>query len=234
MLGLHPAENVALLILALLVSRQRAMSMGEAQTPVLTLLREPREFFFHWRGGQLRAELARADLGMLHSSILVVEEGRFVAPLASLQPHLRIGDAGADLVNASFSPAFTALAGVQDPDEVYAVYSPLHLAYAAECGFFLPRREPWHAYLCRALAARLGAGALQIDDSAEGVRAAFGSDDTRITLRLNDRGFELQAHGPPAGSLLASLLDFCGQQPLPAGVSAHRLGEGAVRITGGT
>lgn len=242
-------ERWLLLALTLLIARQRALNEG-SEGGVLDMLTVPREFFFHWRSGDFRCEFERGAPEMFRSGVVVVEERGFVAPVSAVAPHIRISNAASgERVEAALSTQFIAESGLVDGDTAYALYSPLQVLYCGQTGFFLPHRERWHSFACRALATRYGGAArrgdsdsqvawaestLSLGEGREGPRlASLYSEGLSYSVEMAPRGFNVHAQCSSTAGLFRNLLAFCSQGPLPVGVRAWREGANAVRVVGG-
>ena len=241
------AERYLLLALSLLVTRQRARVRGETASYFFDAVRRPVVFDFTPVGGILRCALGGWSPDLFFSSVLVAEGAEFVAPLSSLGAHAKLMH-GKDRSEAKLSRDLIDWLGITPADRVYAVYSPLHVFYTADTGFFLPHREPWHAYAGRCVAVRVAAacqsstdGATRVDwthgwfvaaERAGALAVSYEDATLRFALDMQSDGFELSASGRTGGNLIAALRKFCAARPLPEGVSAAIDCSGDVRIQG--
>jgi hypothetical protein len=128
---------------------------------------------------------------------------------------------------AKLSAELAARLGLSGDDVPYAVYSPLQVFFTVETGFFLPHREPWHAYVGRCVAARDAAASFQAEERPDALLLTYQSPGLRVELQLAEHGFDLSADGSAA--LLNDLRKFCASDAMPEGIHAAVDGE-AVRI----
>lgn len=242
-------ENWLLLALSVLVARQRALAAGEADTMAVSALRQPELFPFAYREGAHRCALAKDRVTLFQASVLVLETQDFVAPVSALQPHLKLLEQAGGAYEVKLLPRFVAAIALADDDPVRAYYSPLQVLFESSVGFFDPRREPWHAYAGRALAARLPdarvdcgatrtgvswpAGTLELADGPVGADVSGRTPGVEFKLAVEAQGFELwlQAADPTQG-LMADLLRLRTLRSLPIGVAAAGDGASGLRIRG--
>lgn len=243
-------ERLCLFALSLLVSRQGALANGEAQPWWYHVLRRPQVFDFFLVHGEYRCALERRLQGVLRSSVLVIEERQFVSPVSGLAAHVEIlpADHPEDCV-ARLTPRFVELIGMREGDQAYCFYSPLQVLYAPERGFFLPRREPWHAYVGKSAASVIAdssltssnsrtvvswpLGSMEIGEHGPSFSLRLQSPGTDIALEVHERGFEFVAQGPREGRIFSDLVKFCGSATMPAGITAAEEGGASFRIRGG-
>ena len=243
-------EKLCLLALALLVSRQRALAGGEPQPLWVSALRKPQVFDFFLVHGEYRCVLEKRLQRALHASLLVAEKRDFVSPLMGLTAHLEIlpADHSDDCV-ARLSERFVRLIGLGEGDEVYSFYSPLQVLFKPEHGFFLPRREPWHAYVGKAAASSIAessrtvsdsrtvvswpGGSMEIGDRGDVCSLQIACPGTDVALEMKDGGFEFRARGPHDGKIFPDLVRFCRSGVMPAGITAAEEDGSSFRIRGG-
>jgi hypothetical protein len=210
-------ERYLLLALSLLIARQRARVRGEE---------EP--YFFRARGA-FRCALEKMRRELFSSS--------------ALGPHVKLVQVQPGAVEAKLSEEFTRRLGLAAEDTPFAVYSPLQVFFTAGTGFFVPQREPWHAYAGRCVAARISGarcapqaeltrvtwpeGSFEAGERSGAARLAYASPALRFELQLGQRGFEFRAAGA-----LQDLRKFCVSGAMPEGVRASVEGSGELRIRG--
>jgi len=242
-------EHWLLLALSVLVARQRMLAAGEADLVAVAALRDPLRFEFAYLRGAHRCLVARERLALFQASLLVLERQDFVSPVSALRPQLRLLDRGAEGYEAKLLPPFVEALALADDDPVLASYSPLQLLFHADTGFFIPGREPWHAYAGRALARQMPQARLERDAACTRLRWADGTlelCDTPLGFALTGRtpalefelavvaeGFalRLQASASVQG-LAADLRRLCAAAERPVGVAVETDAAGALRIRG--
>jgi hypothetical protein len=244
-------ERYLLFALSLLVTRQRALLRGEAVPYFFRALRVPVLFKFVHSRGAFRCVLEGPARELFSSSVLVVESLDFVSPLSALGPHVKLVQTSESApVEVKLSAQFGDWLGLSADDGPYAVYSPLQVLFSSQIGFFLPHREPWHAYVGRCVAARTpGAhyaaqgeqtrvswpeGGFEAAERSGAAFLAYESPALRFSLQVDDSGFDLSASARAATSLLAALRKVCLSGAMPEGIRAAEEGPSAVRIRGGT
>lgn len=226
------AERYLLLALSLLVTRQRRLARNEGEPDFFRALREPVLFRFSYERDAFRCSLDGRRVEQFLASVLVIESADFVSPVRDLRPHLRLIRDQHGMQEVKLSPLVVQSLTVAPDDGMYGVYSPLHVLYSAETGFFLPHRESWHSYLARCIGARCsGTFAVQEEDGATLLR--YDSPQLRVMLRLSGSGFELRASAAGSTGFLADLRKFCLSGHMPEGVTATLEAGDAVRIRGG-
>ncbi len=243
-------EKLCLLALALLVSRQRALANGEPQPLWVSALRKPQVFDFFLVHGECRCVLDKRLQRALRASVLVIEEREFISPLMGLAAHLEIlpADHSDDCV-ARLTPRFVELIGLEEGDEIYSFYSPLQVLFKPEHGFFLPHREPWHAYIGKVVASTIAdssraisnsrtvvswpGGSMELCDRGESYSLQIACPGEDIAVKVNDGGFEFRARGAFKGRIFPDLMKFCRSGAMPVGITAADEGGSSFRIRGG-
>jgi len=228
-------EHWLLLALAALVARQRALAFGEPDPGALAAWLRPELFSFAHERGAHRCRIERARLTRFQGAVLSLERQDFVSPVSALRPHLKLLEAADGAYEAKLLPPFVDALGLADDDPVRAVYSPLQLLFGAHCGFFDPRRESWHAYAGRALAAQLPqaqalaepsrsrvtwpGGTLELADAPAGLQLAARTPALDFELAVEAEAFELRLRAAdPTRGLIADLLRLRGAAELPVGI----------------
>lgn len=242
-------ERYLLLALSLLVARQRTRARGEPVPYFFRTLREPLLFQFTHVRDAFRCPVEGRMSELFFSSVLVAQSVDFVSPVSGLGPHVGVlqADSRPEL---KLSRDFADWLGLSSGDPVYAVYSPLHIFYTAQTGFFLPHRESWHAYAARCVAARIAGarcttasdrtrahwaeGAFEAGERAGAALLSYEDPALRFALELGDSAFDLSASARRPGELLSALRKLCGALPLPEGIRAALDGPAGVRIQGGS
>lgn len=242
-------ERYLLLALSLLVARQRSRARGEGEPNFFRALRQPVLFPFAHARGAFRCPLDRQRKELFLSSLLVAESVDFVSPLSALTPHVKFvqTQAGAP-AEAKLSGELVDALGLSSDERLYALYSPLQVLFTAQTGFFLPHREPWHAYVGRCVAERIrdascasGGDHTRVSwpegwfEAAERSGAVFAFESTALgfLLQVGDGGFDLSAAAREPGGLLSDLRKFCLSAAMPEGIRAAMDGPQAVRIQAG-
>jgi hypothetical protein len=244
-------ERWLLLALSLLVARQRALALGQADPIAIPSLLEPEPFVFEYRRGAHRCRFARERSARFQAAVLSLERQDFVSPVAALAPHLRRVELADGAIEVKLLPGLVDALGLGEDDPVRACYTPLHALFDSASGFFDPQRESWHAYLGRALAARLAqgrceplatgtrlrwdAGALELVDASAGLRVAARVPGLEFELDLERSAFELRLRGAePECGLIADLRRLCGAAELPVGIAVAADGGRGLVIRGST
>ena len=243
-------ERYLVLALSLLVARQRALVRGAGEPYFFGALRQPILFAFSHARGAFRCPLEGRRSELFFSSVLVAEGLDFVSPLSALGPHVKFVQSGPGAPSeVKLSAEFADWLGLSSDDRVYAAYSPLQQLFSARTGFFLPHREPWHAYVGRSVSARVprascavASGHTRVSwpeasfEAAErsgAARFAYESPSLRFVLDVGDGGFDLSVAGAEPAGLLSDLRKFCLSAAMPEGIRAAMEGPAVARIQGG-
>jgi len=244
-------ERWLLLALSVLVARQRALALGQADPIAIPALLEPEQFVFEYRQAAHRCRFARERGARFQAAVLSLERQDFVAPVSVLSPHLRMVELADGAVEVKLLPEFVETLGLGDEDPVRACYTPLQVLFDSASGFFDPQREPWHAYLGRALASQLAqgrcepfangtrlrwdGGTLELADASAGLRFAARVTELEFELELMRTAFELRLRGgEPERGLIADLRRLCGAAELPLGIDVAADGARGLVIRGST
>jgi len=242
-------EHWLLLVLSVLVARQRALAAGEPDSVPVAALREPEMFPFAYARGAHRSRFSKDRLARFQTSVLVLEKQDFFSPVSALKPHLRLLEPAQGAVEVKLLPHFVERIALANDDPVRVYYSPLQILFDPSVGFFDPRRESWHAYAGRALAARLPearvaceatrtrvtwpAGRLELADGPAGAAVFARTSVVEFDLGIEAQGFDVQVRAAdPTRGLMADLLRLRSVRSLPIGVAATGDGANGLRLRG--